>query len=319
MREFNIIDGKRIHPHVGGPKINPNRKPLALSNKKTKPATAEVAFIPPYVLSLLQDSPDERDFNFRNSPSLFEVDENLTLPANVDYTSEMSKIRDQGDLGSCVGFAAAAMKEWQEKKEHNREVKEGKDDFRKGKEYNYSEAWIYWNCKKIDGWAEYEGTDIRSAMQVLNRIGVPTEKAWPYSDDKLNIGKPAHWATLIAKWALIGTYYKIYNIEEAKISLIQNGPFLMGMSCFYDIFFPVNGFVKDPADGDRDYGGHAICVVGYDDRTQRIKFKNSWGKDWGQKGYGYISYNYFNKYAWSNWACKDVVVTTEMLKEGRTL
>lgn len=40
-----------------------------------------------------------------------------------------------------------------------------------------------------------------------------------------------------------------------------------------------------------NYGGHAICLVGYDDANQRFKFINSWGDDWCLNGYGYISYN----------------------------
>jgi len=321
MKEFNIKNGKRIHPYVGGPKINPNKRRSALSVKKPKkaPVKSETVFKPPYIMSLFPDVPDERDFTIKNTPNLFKVDENLNLASKLDYSSNMSEVRDQGNLGSCVAFAAAAMKEWQERKEHDKEVSEGKEDHREGKEYNYSEAWIYWNCKKIDAWPNEEGTSIRDAMQVLNKIGVPTEKAWPYSDDKLNIGKPASWATLIAKWAMIGAYYRVDTVEQAKVALTQDGPFIMGVPCFYDFFFPVDGFVKDPADGEVNYGGHALCVVGYDDNTQRIKFKNSWGTGWGQNGYGYISYNYFNKYSWSNWACKDVTVTTEMLKGHSSL
>jgi C1A family cysteine protease len=210
------------------------------------------------------------------------------------------------------------MKEWQEKNEHDSEIKEGKKDHRKGKDYDYSEAWIYWNCKKIDGYAG-EGTSIRTAMQVLNKIGVPTEKAWPYSDDKLNIGEPKRWASMIAKWALAGTYYRVDTVEQAKIALEKDGPFVMGVPCFYDFFFPINGVIKDPADGERSYGGHAICCVGYDDDRKLLKFKNSWGTGWGQRGYGYLSYNYFNKYSWGNWACRDIEVSKEMLKESRTL
>ena len=242
----------------------------------------------------------------------------VEVPNHIIITRRKGCILIAGN--SCVGFAVAAMKEWQERKEHNREIKEGKNDHRKGKEYDYSEAWIYWNCKKIDAWPGEEGTSIRTAMHVLNRIGVPTEKAWPYSDDKLDIGTPAHWATLISKWALIGTYYSVYNVDQAKIALHQDGPFVMGIPCFYDFFFVgEDGVVSDPADGERNYGGHALCVVGFDDNKKQIKFKNSWSTSWGQKGYGYISYDYFNKYSWSNWACKDVTVTTEMLKEARTL
>ena len=46
---------------------------------------------------------------------------------------------------------------------------------------------------------------------------------------------------------------------------------------------------------------HAICIVGYDDNYPTpdgpgaFKFINSWGADWGQNGYGRISYAYAQK------------------------
>jgi hypothetical protein len=36
--------------------------------------------------------------------------------------------------------------------------------------------------------------------------------------------------------------------------------------------------------------GHAVCIVGYDEDGFLIK--NSWGTDWGDKGYGWISFDY---------------------------
>ena len=306
MKEFKIIKGKKIHPYVGGVKR---------SKKKAKVLSIRDSFVPPYKLGLMEDIVDERDFTLET----VKIDKVLSSSSIMDYTSEMSPAKNQGALGSCVAFAAASMKEWQEKREHDTEVKEGKRDHRKGKVYDYSEAWIYWNCKKIDGYSG-EGTYLRTAMQVLNKIGVPTEKAWPYSDDKLNIGEPKRWASLISKWALIGNYYRVNSVADAKIALADNGPFMMGIPLFYGFFFVgKDGVVKDPADGEKSYGGHALCVVGYDDERKLIKFKNSWGTNWGQSGYGYISYNYFNKYSQSNWACKDISVTKEMMKEARSL
>jgi hypothetical protein len=46
-----------------------------------------------------------------------------------------------------------------------------------------------------------------------------------------------------------------------------------------------------------DDGGHAICIVGYENKTGLLPdtvfiFKNSWGVNWGAGGYGYVTYGY---------------------------
>lgn len=44
--------------------------------------------------------------------------------------------------------------------------------------------------------------------------------------------------------------------------------------------------------------------------------KTCWcgNSNWGDAGYGYLSYDYINKYLWSCWAARDISVTKEMLK-----
>ncbi|MEI6398324.1 MAG: C1 family peptidase, partial [Pseudomonadota bacterium] len=37
--------------------------------------------------------------------------------------------------------------------------------------------------------------------------------------------------------------------------------------------------------------GHAYSIVGYDDQSQQLIMKNSWGDSWGDAGYGYLSYS----------------------------
>jgi C1A family cysteine protease len=38
-------------------------------------------------------------------------------------------------------------------------------------------------------------------------------------------------------------------------------------------------------------GGHAILLVGYDDKEQCFIVKNSWGPDWGENGFFRIAYS----------------------------
>jgi len=268
-----------------------------------------------FPLTYRKDPEDERDYLL--SGSEVNILESEGLDDAIDHTPKMSPVKNQGQLGSCVGFAVTAMKEWQERHEHEEEVAAGKRDIRKGKIYDLSESWLYWKSKEIDAWPGEEGTSIRYAMKVLNRIGVPTESAWPYDD--VDFGEPKGWADMIARWALIDSYWRINNMVELKAAL-TDGPVPIGIPCFYEIFFTGDdGLIEYPENPNQIYGGHAICAVGYDDNTKLVKIKNSWGYGWGENGYGYLPYDYIDDFLWDAWSCKDLSVTREMLKGTREL
>ena len=258
-------------------------------------------------LDLIEDERDDRDFSLNESAY------DIMTSTKVDWTSKMSPVKDQGKLGSCVGFATAAMKEFQEQIEHDREVAEGKSYRREQDHYDLSEAWIYWNCKKIDPWPKQQGTSIRCAMKVLHKIGVPCEKAYPYSDKYK--GEPTKWSKLIAKWGLIDSYWRCKNLNSLRLGL-NSGPVVIGIYCFEEIFFVnKNGKVRYPRYPKNLLGGHAICAVGYNDKNKTIKFKNSWGKEWGKNGYGFISYKYINDFMVDAWVARDLSVTRKILNE----
>jgi C1A family cysteine protease len=61
------------------------------------------------------------------------------------------------------------------------------------------------------------------------------------------------------------------------------------------------GEIPYPSPGDTLEGGHAIVAIGYDDAKKigkdkgALLIRNSWGTEWGDKGYGWLPYSYVLK------------------------
>lgn len=227
---------------------------------------------------------DERDFLI--SPLVADIIDRL--PSNIDYTDEMSPIRNQGSEGSCVGHAGVAVKEWMEKKDY-------------GKFIDLSERFLYEESKKISG--HKEGTTLKACAKVLVNYGVCEEKYWKYIAKE--VGKPKAGAyTNAEKYCVEPAYVRITNEQELKASMVKYGVLLIGVLVYRNWYEEKEGHIPNlnwwqsllaKFGFYSPLGGHAICLVGYNDNTQEYKFKNSWGEGWGNKGYGFISYKHMKE------------------------
>ena len=240
------------------------------------------------VFNLLPDPHDPRDYSAR-AFGLFGF---RSLPKRVDYSSQTLQVGDQGQTGSCVGWSASYLRAWLQRQSTGTSVR-------------YSARFIWFAAKEIDPWPlnimfENSGTKIRDAFKIMKTHGAAPDRLWHFDEQ---LPKPAR-EQLIKREALrnrIGAYYPLTNNDERRQNLAKVGPFVVGVPVFQNWNrIGTDGVI--PETGGRQVGGHAMLVVGYDDTRKRFKVQNSWRSSWGDKGYGYISYDWMERHSWSAWA-----------------
>ena len=71
---------------------------------------------------------------------------------------------------------------------------------------------------------------------------------------------------------------------------------------------PDNSTVELPEDKIKDYfGEHAVYIVGYDQEKEMFLCKNSFGTEWGDRGYFWMPYDYAKTEVFEAWVF-DIVV-----------
>lgn len=126
----------------------------------------------------------------------------------------------------------------------------------------------------------------------MNRTGVPLEITYPYQNNDTyytKLGKPicsTNSSFVKLKNPFTGLYfYNSLTVQQLQQLLVDNGPLSVGVYAGHNGFYypGASGKVVCPS-GNID---HAVLLVGYNSTHWFIK--NSWGTNWGDNGYGYIS------------------------------
>ena len=125
-------------------------------------------------------------------------------------------------------------------------------------------------------------------------MGVCRETLWPYEIRRF-AQKPAKNCYREAANHQITAYQRLTTLVEMKACLAMGLPFVFGFAVYEHVMSATvarTGRIRLPEKKERMLGGHAVMAVGYNDRTRRIMFRNSWGATWGCAGYGQMPYAY---------------------------
>lgn len=90
-------------------------------------------------------------------------------------------------------------------------------------------------------------------------------------------------------------YQRLYTIEDFKNAIYVG----KGCSISFDLFAGAknapNGVLPLPHPLEKSSMGHSVMLAGFSDTKKQFMFINSWGKEWGDEGKGYLPYEYFNR------------------------
>lgn len=242
--------------------------------------------------SVVRDPVDSRDWLVAaGHPSM--EDDDVEVPEKMDYSKDTPLVQDQGEYGSCVGWAAArGLREWMYWKQT-------------GKKVSLSVRFVWMAAKEsdrfeINSFVANAGTSLKAAFKIMSKYGVPEEKYYPYGQDLVaftSLRDKRRFFYNASKYRIFN-YYQLTSNETRRTHLAHIGPFVATVPIDAGwLSTGTDGLIPDEETG-AEYGGHAILVVGYDDQKQLFKFKNSWGKAWGKKGFGYFSYKYAEDRMW---------------------
>jgi C1A family cysteine protease len=266
----------------------------------------------------LPPMPDLRDYTEYNqeiallNSKLGIVEGEQKVETSVDLRKWCSAIDNQLDIGSCTANAGMGIMEYYQRRAFNKHI-EG------------SRLFLYKVTRNLMQQTGDNGATIRDVMKALVLCGVPAEKYWPYNVADFDKEPPAFIYSIADNYEALKYFChdpmgsdipSTTVLDSVKKYLAAGIPSMFG---FYG--FPsfdssdVKGGIPYPCQGERAEWGHAIVAVGYDDEKKitntkcnketkgALLIRNSWGTSWGDKGYGWMPYDYvINKLAMDFWS-----------------
>jgi C1A family cysteine protease len=177
-----------------------------------------------------------------------------------------------------------------------------------------SRIFIYKATRNLMKMKGDSGAYIRSTMGALALFGTPPEKYLSYDVERFDSEPPAFCYSFAQNYKAL-KYFRLdeqgktekETLDSIKQTISQQIPAMFGFTVYSSINEAENGKIPFPERTDSVLGGHAVAAVGYDDNmkinnsTGAFIIRNSWGEEWGDKGYGYLPYYYLTQGLAMDW------------------
>jgi C1A family cysteine protease len=204
-------------------------------------------------------------------------------PPSASLRESVVSILDQNPLGSCVANAVGQAI-------RVRLFVKGETDAELT-----SRLFAYWHSRNQHGDTKNDsGTYIRTCIKVLNVLGRPPERIWPYVPAKFT-EKPPPIVLSHAHDKRAAKYHRVDEVGTARVPILKAAvaagmPFVFGTLVSVPFTNDKGPLVVGPPLNETIAGGHAMCGVGYDDAG--VEVPNSWGTTWRNGGFIKLTWDY---------------------------
>ena len=201
-------------------------------------------------------------------------------PAAIDM-SAFVRVRDVGREGTiAAGATVTAM-----------EVAFAQAD----KLVELSERYLYEKAKQHDELGgEVEGTWMTALIYVGEQFGVAGSYLWPYTPDQRTMPKGVTWEQLDTDASEHkAVFHRLRKVDEFYGSLKNGRPILVTLTMgaeFSTAQAMKTGLIAASAPRNTNQDGlGAVVIVGFEPATRMLRFANTWGDQWGDRGFGTMS------------------------------
>jgi hypothetical protein len=216
------------------------------------------------------------------------------LPEAVSLLRFAPQRGDQGQQGSCVAWSSAYAAQT---------ILYSAATHEDPNQIKFSPSYLY-NQIRLDG---CQGSYIQRAMDAMTRNGGVPLNDYPYNDQDCE-REPNMQQIREGQQNRIHGFTRLTNDNEEinpraiKEHLAKDAPVVIGMMVGQSFMQDMMGQeLWQPTQMDASQmgmGGHAMCVIGYDDRKFGGAFQimNSWTPNWGKNGIAWVRYGDFKEY-----------------------
>lgn len=203
------------------------------------------------------------------------------------YIIDPFQVIDQGNLGSCTAVAASYLIDY--------------EGYKLDKDLDSSILFMYYNARENP--IQDDGSTLGDIFDSVDEYGYSNEKCWPYQLYNWK-HRPNLWCYYTDTIEIKPTHLT-NDLDSIRWAINNYQPVAMGFD-IDDLTFNNVSFdgVLDTEIDQLYVGwmGHAVVILGYDDTTELLMIRNSWGTHWGPyNGYFFMSYEYFENNVDSLW------------------